>query len=303
YHAYRHHHRLPTRRSSDLKAAPAAPGRRRWRPLPARPRRWPGRCCVRPAPAGSPAGRRRPGAAARRRRTGATRWPPPAAVGWPGVPPAARSPGAWAATRAAAGTAWDRTRGTAATAAYRSRRTTGQGADRSWVPGSGGKQARDFLGARAQERFVAARLHVQAQQGLGVGTAQVEAPVAEVGADAIGVVQRRRLRGEVVHHPRHGGLGVGDAEVDLAAARELAHAGLDQVAQAAAAGGDQAGDQQPGDHARVGIGELAEIVVRAHLAAIHAVLGAHLLLDEGVAALAPHRYAAGFLHLLDGVPD
>src|SRR5690606_13691935 len=211
--------------------------------------------------------------------------------------------GAWSAPRAAAGTAWDRTRGTAATAAYRSRRTTGQGADRSWVPGSGGKQARDFLGARAQERFVAVRLHVQAQQGLGVGTAQVEAPVAEVGADAIGVVQRRRLRGEVVHHPRHGGLGVGDAEVDLAAARELAHAGLDQVAQAAAAGGDQAGDQQPGDHARVGIGELAEIVVRAHLAAIHAVLGAHLLLDEGVAALAQHRYAAGFLHLLDGVPD
>ena len=57
--------------------------------------------------------------------------------------------------------------------------------------------------------------------------------------------------------------------------------------------------QQPRDHAAVAVGEVAEIVVRAHLAAIRAVHLAHLLLDERMAGLAQHRLAAVLAHDVD----
>ena len=43
-------------------------------------------------------------------------------------------------------------------------------------------------------------------------------------------------------------------------------------------------------------------MVRAHLAAVHRIDLAHLLLDEGVAGFAQHRLAAVLLHDLDRVP-
>ncbi len=61
-------------------------------------------------------------------------------------------------------------------------------------------------------------------------------------------------------------------------------------------------DQQPGNHAAVAIGEAAKIMVRAHLAAVHAVDLAHALLDEGMAGLRQHRVAAAGLDHLDRVP-
>ncbi|MNV21518.1 hypothetical protein D3C71_1124560 [compost metagenome] len=116
------------------------------------------------------------------------------------------------------------------------------------------------------------------------------------------MVQCRRLRGEVGHDAFHGGLGIADLEVDFTAAGEARDAVFDQLGQRVAAGGNQRGDQQPRNHARVGIGEFAEVMVRAHLAAIYGVLGTHLFLDESVAALAQHRHAAGGFHHFHGVP-
>src|SRR3546814_10997971 len=60
----------------------------------------------------------------------------------------------------------------------------------------------------------------------------------------------------------------------------------DQLRQCPAAFADQLCDQQPRNRAVVAIREVAEVVMRAHLAAVDRVLGAHALLDERVAGLA-----------------
>src|SRR6185369_8743879 len=56
-------------------------------------------------------------------------------------------------------------------------------------------------------------------------------------------------------------------------------------------------------HAAVGVGKLAEIMMRAHLAAIDRVDLAHLLLDERMARLALHRLAARCLDDVERVPS
>src|SRR3546814_19410190 len=72
--------------------------------------------------------------------------------------------------------------------------------------------------------------------------------------------------------------------------------------QCPAAFADQLCDQQPRNRAVVAIREVAEVVMRAHLAAVDRVLGAHALLDERVAGLALYRLAAGRGHPVAGVP-
>ena len=64
----------------------------------------------------------------------------------------------------------------------------------------------------------------------------------------------------------------------------------DQVRQRATGFGEQVGDQHEGDHAAVAVGEVAEVVVRAHLTAVDGVVLSHHLLDERVAALRVRRW-------------
>ena len=151
--------------------------------------------------------------------------------------------------------------------------------------------------------FAAAAFHVQAQQRLGVRAPQAEAPVGELDADAVGAVHTRVQLGVERQDLLDRALDVGDLVVDLAAARERCDALVDQLGQGFAGDAHQFGDQQPRDVAAVAVGEIAEVVVGAHLAAIDGVFGAHALLDEGVAGLALDRNAARSFDLLNGVPS
>ena len=83
-------------------------------------------------------------------------------------------------------------------------------------------------------------------------------------------------------------VGLGDGAIDFAATGIGRHARLDQFRQGPAGPADQAGNQQPGNHAAVTVGKIAKIVVRAHLSAIDRVFGAHALLDKRMAGLALH---------------
>lgn len=149
---------------------------------------------------------------------------------------------------------------------------------------------------------VATRFYVEPQQRFGVGAAQVEAPVGEFHAEAVGGVDGCLLRGEVGADAIDRRRDVGDAVVDLATARECGNAFIDQLRQRLAGFGHQRSDQQPWDHAAIAIGEVAEVVVRAHLAGIDGILGAHAFLDEGVAGLRLDGDAARLRDLVDGVP-
>ena len=100
----------------------------------------------------------------------------------------------------------------------------------------------------------------------------------------------------------HRGLGVGHLIVDLATARVSRLALAHQAGQWLAGDAHQLGNQQPGDHAAVAIGEIAEVVMRAHFAAIDGVFETHALLDEGVAGLALHGDTASLFDDVDGVP-
>src|SRR5690554_3529545 len=65
---------------------------------------------------------------------------------------------------------------------------------------------------------IAPRLDVEAQQGFGIGSAQVHAPVAELEADAVGGVQCRVEWCVMLLHRADGRLGVIHLEVDFATA-------------------------------------------------------------------------------------
>ena len=143
---------------------------------------------------------------------------------------------------------------------------------------------------------------VQSQQRFGIGHAQIHPPVRKLEAHAIGSVQCGVLLGEVRLHGSEHGLRVVDGVVDLAAARVGGHARADQFGEFPALAAHQFGDQQPGDHAAVAVGEVAEVVMGAHLTAVDGVFLAHALLDEGMAGLALDRLAAVLLADVDGVP-
>jgi hypothetical protein len=145
-------------------------------------------------------------------------------------------------------------------------------------------------------------LHVQPQQRLGIGPTQAEAPFLELDTDSVGTVHVWVLvlvmREDLLDRSFY----VVNLVVDLAAARERFDALVHQLRQGFAGVAHQLDHQQPRDVAAVAVGEVAEVVVSAHFAAVHGVFQAHALLDEGVAGLALDGDAAGGFDLLDGVP-
>src|SRR5690606_35830791 len=155
---------------------------------------------------------------------------------------------------------------------------------------------------RAHQRRVAAALDVEPEQRLGIRGAQVETPVVELDADAVDVLDPLRTRRVLLLDAPHRRRGVFDAPVDLAARRKERHPFLDELGKLGAALAHDLREQQPRNHAAVGIRETAEIVMRAHLAAVDRVDLAHRLLDERMAGLALHGLAAGALDEIDRAP-
>ena len=125
------------------------------------------------------------------------------------------------------------------------------------------------------------RLEVEAQQRLGVGGPDVEVPVGVVDRDPVeaGQLAVGVALGDLLHLRRR----VGDLGVDLAgdevARAELGH----QLGQRAAVDREQLEHQQRRDRPRVGVPEVAEVVVAGDLAAEGRALLAHPRLEEGVA--------------------
>lgn len=132
-----------------------------------------------------------------------------------------------------------------------------------------------------KQRLITTRLDVQRQQRLRVGLTKVETPRAEFCGVAVGEVEGRRQRREVGFDGSAGGGGNGYLEVDFADAWVTRGTTADQVTQGHAGGGNQGSNHQPRYHARVAISEVAEIMVRAHFAAVDRVLHAHAFLDGG----------------------
>src|SRR5690606_34949086 len=143
---------------------------------------------------------------------------------------------------------------------------------------------------------------VEPEQRLGIRGAQVETPVVELDADAVDVLDPLRTRRVLLLDAPHRRRGVFDAPVDLAARRKERHPFLDELGKLGAALAHDLREQQPRNHAAVGIRETAEIVMRAHLAAVDRVDLAHRLLDERMAGLALHGLAAGALDEIDRAP-
>src|SRR5690606_30511668 len=130
-------------------------------------------------------------------------------------------------------------------------------------------------------RFVAG-LGVEAQQGLGVGGADVEPPVGGGDGEAVQVVEGDALAALVGGADRGeaGGLVV-DGGVDLAGSGVAVVFG-DEGGERAVLAAERRQDVQGGQHAGVGVPEVAEVVVRRVLAAEDRAGGGHLGLDEGV---------------------
>ena len=112
-------------------------------------------------------------------------------------------------------------------------------------------------------------------------------------AQPVGKVQLGAIVGEMLFDRLNDRLCIGYGVIQLATAGECGDALIHQTRQRQALDAQQFGYQQPGNHAAVTKSEIAEIVMRTHLAAVHRVLGAHALLDERVAGFALHWYATG----------
>ena len=153
-------------------------------------------------------------------------------------------------------------------------------------------------GAGLDECPAAGGLHVEPQQVLGVGGAQVKPPVAKIARQPVGAVHRGGVWLKAAAHGRDRGALVGDPEINLAARGEFgAHFG-DGLGQRLARLVEVLCDQHPGDHAAVAVVEVAEVVVRGELAAVGRATSAHCRLDKGVARLRLHWHAAACLNRL-----
>src|SRR5204862_7249962 len=121
----------------------------------------------------------------------------------------------------------------------------------------------------------------------GVRSAQVEAPGVKFHRQTVGQVDRLGLRLVVCAYAREDRLRLrGKVAVDLPARREESHALPDERRERLAALADHREHQEPGDHAAVAVGELAEVMEGAHLPAVRGIDLAHLLLDGRVYWLA-----------------
>ena len=94
-------------------------------------------------------------------------------------------------------------------------------------------------------------------------------------------------------HPVGGGGGVGDGGVDLAGRGSSAARSPMTVLSGRVLLAERRERVHRREHAGVGEPEVAEVVVRAVLAAEHGVVAGHLGLDEGVADAGAHRAGAG----------
>ena len=126
------------------------------------------------------------------------------------------------------------------------------------------------------------RLEVEAQQRLGVGGPDVEVPVRVVDRDPVEAGQLGPV-GEALLDLRHLRRLIADLGVDLAGDEVLGAELRHQFSEAAALDREQLQHQQGRDRARVGVPEVAEVVVAGDLAAEDGVLLAHPRLEEGVA--------------------
>ncbi len=165
------------------------------------------------------------------------------------------------------------------------------------------QQAADQRHAFWQQISLPARFHVQTHHGLGVGRAQIEPPIAEFEAEAVGFIHMARLRFIDRADAGDGGGGILQLEIDLTRGRESQFAARHQLGHRHVAAADEFGDQQPRDHAAIAIDEVAEVVVGRHFATIDRALIAHRLFDKGMAGAGLHRDTARGGHDILGVPD
>src|SRR6266850_7581467 len=90
--------------------------------------------------------------------------------------------------------------------------------------------------------------------------------------------------------------------VNLTTRREQAYPLPDQRRQRLTALADDGEHEQPGNHAAVAVGELAKIMVGAHLPAVRGIDLAHLVLDERMSGFAQYRRAAIAAYDVERVP-
>lgn len=99
------------------------------------------------------------------------------------------------------------------------------------------------------------------------------------------------------------GFGITDGVIDLTTPGVSCHTQSYQQGKLLALAAHQRGHQQPGDYAAVAVGKVAEVVVRAHRAAVDGVFLAHAFLDEGAAGFALNSLAGILCAYVDGVPS
>src|SRR5688500_1173987 len=164
-------------------------------------------------------------------------------------------------------------------------------------------QLEQLRGLGAHQISIATALDVEPDQRLGVGCAEVETPGIELEAYPVGEVFALR-RGRVARRaPLDGRRAVRTPPVDLAAGREPQDALAYELRQRPTALGHQLRDQQPRDHPAVAVGEVTEIMMCAHLAAVDTIHFQNALLDEGVPGLGLHSASAVSLNDFERVQD
>src|ERR1051325_6845754 len=133
----------------------------------------------------------------------------------------------------------------------------------------------------ALHRFLRPCLEVEPEQGLGVGRPHVHVPVVRVDRETVEVPDAA-LRSEALLELAQLRVDVGDTRVDLTADEVALAERAQDLRQPHAFLRDELEHQQKRDHARIGLREVAEVVVAGDLAPERGVLLAHPLLDERV---------------------
>ena len=168
------------------------------------------------------------------------------------------------------------------------------------------RRGRGGLSADEGEDFVAAGFHfglgfgleIEADEGFGVGAADIEPPGGVFEAEAVEF--QEGSVGEFFAQPAENGGGVGDGGIDFAAG-EVAADGGDEAGEGLVGLGEEVGDEKDGEGGGLGEGVFLEVVVAGEFSGEEGVFFAHLGLDESVADAAAVGDAACFLDdFLDG---
>ena len=141
-----------------------------------------------------------------------------------------------------------------------------------------------------QQLLVALSFYVQTHYRLRIGYTYIKAPVVIGNAQSVQMVL---LAVSIFFTKlRQYCCGISNLAVDFAAAGIHSNALAYQLAELFAAAAHQLSYQKPRNHAAVAAGEIAEIMMRAHFAAVQNVIITHAFLHKGMAALAAHRHTA-----------